>query len=115
MFYISVNEIPQKFTDMSNNFMMQMAQASSQVVECFLCEYCEVSKIKEETLKERITLISDMRDCSLNVVENNRIILRCNLRGEKKGSKTGVIKWGYFLLEKAKYPKTLAFIREKCA
>ena len=111
MLYNCINEIPQNVTDMVNKSIADMAKATSQVLENFLCEYCEVKGIEEKELKEHLVL-GHHPDGSLDVKEGEMVLFRWSaLKIAKENDKFTAV-GNFFLLEKKKFPKTLKAIQE---
>ena len=104
-------KIPQNVTDMVNKSIDEMAKATSQVLNDFLCEYCEVKGIKEEELREHLSL-EYPTDSSVHIVENGRVLLRQSLATFREGKEKYYITCSFFLGEKNKYPKTLQKIQQ---
>lgn len=103
-------KIPQKEADMVNKSIDEMAKATSQVLNDFLCEYCEVKGIKEKELKEHL-ILEYLADGSIHIVENGRVLLRQSLVTFRESKEKSCIACSFFLWEKNKYPKTLQKIQ----
>lgn len=103
-------EIPQNVTDMVNKSIDEMAKATSQVLNDFLCEYCEVKGIREKELKEHL-ILEYLDDGSVHIVENGRVLFRQSLVTIREDEKKAHLTCSFFLGDKSRYPKTLQKIQ----
>ena len=106
------NLIPQNETDMVSKSIEAMASASSQILNSFLCEYCEVKGIKEDELKEHLEVVHNPLKGILLVKEGEVEVLRETFSGLKEKEGQYSLNYDIYLMDKEKYPKTLSFIRE---
>ena len=111
MLYNCINEIPQNVTDMINKSIADMAKATSQVLENFLCEYCEVKGITENELNDHL-IIGNHPDGSLDVKEGELVLFRRAAFQSKQDNDKFMLTCDFFLLEKERFPKTLKTIQD---
>ena len=107
-----IQGIPQNTTDMVNKSMEEMAKATSQLTECFLCEYCEVKGIKETELKKCLTAESTPNG-SFAIKENGIALFRTILNGIKESEGKYTLNCDVYLLDKGRFPKTSQEIQKQ--
>jgi len=106
------NLIPQNETGMVSKSIEEMALATSQVLNNFLCEYCEVKGIKEVELNEHLSVIHNPLKGILVVKEGETELFREVFSGLKQEEGKYSLNYDIYLIDKALFPKTLSFIKE---
>ena len=105
-------EIPHNGTDMVCRSIEEMASATSQVLNKFLCEYCEVKGIKEEELRNHLEVVHNPLKGILLVKEGDMEVFREVFSGLKAGEDSYSLNYDIYIMDKLAYPKTLSFIKE---
>lgn len=104
--------IPQNETGMVSKSIEEMALATSQILNSFLCEYCEVNGIKEDELKNHLEVVHNPLKGILLVREGDVEVLRETFSGLKQEEGNYSLNYDIYLMDKEQYPKTLSFIKE---
>ena len=106
------NLIPQNETAMICKSIEEMASVTSQVLNKFLCEYCEVNGIKEEDLKKHLEVVHNPLKGVLIVKEGDVEVFREIFSGLKQEETKYSLNYDIYISNKSTYPKTLSFIKE---
>ena len=117
MYQIDKNLIPQNLTDMVSNSIGEMAKVTSQALDVFLCEYCEVKKIPESKLKDYVTLgttkVTDANSLlAVKEIESDVVLFRVTSMSVDEGC-SGNLYYDFYLSDKERFPKTYSFIKKR--
>ena len=104
-------ETPQK-TNMEITNPIEMAEATSHIVNVFLCEYCEVEGITEDKLKDFLCLYEDPLKGTLEIRNNDSVVmLRSTIVGVMRVDGF-TLNHDIYLADRVKYPKTYSSLQE---